>query len=228
MTKQMTIDVIGSLRVKAPITTKADNNFYLFIYFFFIFRRKQLDISLESSAKQMIHMKYQDLFSLKYKKIKILECGLLQILLGALRVMINTIWESLLVLTVTISNISCLDMYPFPSKSYMLKAHFNFCSNLPRDVTLRAQINSRKSIVPSELESKVRNTCSANFDASPYGKKFPYIFLNSSTERWPLGQSLRNPLYHSWSSSSENSVFLRRSSRTSGFSLLLAFPISHT
>ena len=46
-----------------------------------------LDISCESSAKQTIHMKYQDLFSLKNKKkIKILECRLLQTLLGALRV----------------------------------------------------------------------------------------------------------------------------------------------
>ena len=34
----------------------------------------------------MIHMKYQDLFSLKNKKIKILYCHLVQILLGVLRV----------------------------------------------------------------------------------------------------------------------------------------------
>ena len=45
-----------------------------------------LDISCESSAKQTIHMKYQDLLSLKNKKIKILESRLLQILLGALRI----------------------------------------------------------------------------------------------------------------------------------------------
>ena len=45
--------------------------------------KTSLDISCESSAKQTIHMKYQDLFSLK---IKILECRLLQILLAALRV----------------------------------------------------------------------------------------------------------------------------------------------
>lgn len=38
--------------------------------------------------------------------------------------------------------------------------------------------------------------------ASPYGKKFPYIFLNSSTERCPLGQSFKNPLYHSCISAS--------------------------
>ena len=49
--------------------------------------KKSLGISCESSAKQMIHMKYQDLFSLKNKR-NILECHLLQILLGALRVKI--------------------------------------------------------------------------------------------------------------------------------------------
>ena len=36
--------------------------------FFFIFQRKRLDISCKSSAKQMIHMKCQGLFSLKNKK----------------------------------------------------------------------------------------------------------------------------------------------------------------
>ena len=48
--------------------------------------KTSLDISCESSAKQTIHMKYQDFFSLKNKKIKIVECRLLQILIGALRV----------------------------------------------------------------------------------------------------------------------------------------------
>ena len=86
-----------------------------------------------------------------------------------------------LYIAVTISNISCLVIYPSPSRSYIVKAHLSFCSNLPRDVTERAHRNSRKSIEPSPLASKVRNTCSANFDASPYGKKLPYIFLNSST-----------------------------------------------
>lgn len=65
-------------------------------------------------------------------------------------------------LTVTISSISCREIYPFPSKSYIEKAHFNFCSNFPLDVTLSAQRNSRKSIVPSPLASNVRKTCSAN------------------------------------------------------------------
>lgn len=64
--------------------------------------------------------------------------------------------------TVTISNISWRDIYPLPSKSYIEKAHFNFCSNLPLDVTLNAHKNSRKSIVPSPLASNVRKTCSAN------------------------------------------------------------------
>lgn len=40
--------------------------------------------------------------------------------------------------------------------------------------------------------------------ASPYGKKFPYIFLNSSTDKCPLGQSFKNPLYHSCISASAN------------------------
>lgn len=116
-------------------------------------------------------------------------------------------------------------MYPLPSRSYILNAHFSFCSSLPREVTLRAMMNSLKSIVPSPLVSKVRKTCSANFDASPYGKKFAYIFLNSSTVKWPVGQSFRKPLYHSWSSWSVNSVFSRRSWSTSGRSLLFCFPI---
>ena len=57
--------------------------FFYFIYFFF-YKKTSLDISCESSAKQMIHMKFQDLFSLKNKKNS--ECRLLQILLGAFRV----------------------------------------------------------------------------------------------------------------------------------------------
>ena len=99
--------------------------------------------------------------------------------------MINSIiyytFQLTLYIAVTISSISCRVIYPSPSRSYIVKAHFSFCSNLPRDVTESAQRNSRKSIEPSPFASKVRNTCSANFDASPYGKKLPYIFLNSST-----------------------------------------------
>ena len=70
--------IIVSLTLKVPVTTAADNSF------FFFFQRKQVDISCESSAMQMIHMKCQDLFSLKNKKK--FECRLLQILLGVLRV----------------------------------------------------------------------------------------------------------------------------------------------
>ena len=54
-----------TLTVKAPITTKADDNFDLFFYFQM---KTSLDISCESSAQQTIHMKYQDVFSLKNKK----------------------------------------------------------------------------------------------------------------------------------------------------------------
>ncbi len=70
-------------------------------------------------------------------------------------------------LTCTISSISARLMYPLPSRSYMLKAQRSFCSRPPREVTLRAIMNSLKSMVVSLLVSKVRNTCSANFEASP-------------------------------------------------------------
>ena len=57
--------------------------------FFFNFSEKtSLDISCESSAWQTIHMKCQDLFSLKIKNKISFECRLLQILLVALRVKI--------------------------------------------------------------------------------------------------------------------------------------------
>ena len=50
-----------------------DSAFYffgLFVVFLFAFfsGKTSLDISCESSAKQTIHMKYQELFSLKIKK----------------------------------------------------------------------------------------------------------------------------------------------------------------
>ena len=51
-----------NLTLKAPITTKADDNFD-----FFFQKKTSLDISCESSAKQTIHTKYQDLFALKIK-----------------------------------------------------------------------------------------------------------------------------------------------------------------
>ena len=55
----------------------------LLIFFSFSERKKNVDMSCKSSSKQMIHMKCQDLFSLKKKnKNKSLEYHLLQILLG--------------------------------------------------------------------------------------------------------------------------------------------------
>ena len=62
------ISKYSPLTIKVPITTKADNNFFFFCFCFFYFQKEtSLDISCESSAKQTIHMKYQDLFSLKNK-----------------------------------------------------------------------------------------------------------------------------------------------------------------
>ena len=55
------------LTLKAPVTTAADDNFFNFFYFT---EKTSLVISCESSAWQMIHMKCQDLFSLKKKKKK--------------------------------------------------------------------------------------------------------------------------------------------------------------
>lgn len=79
----------------------------------------------------------------------------------------SVVWVIKCVLTWTISSISARLMYPFPSRSYMLKAQRSFCSSPPRDVTLRAMMNSLKSMVASPLVSNVRKTCSANFEASP-------------------------------------------------------------
>ena len=66
----------GILTFKVLVTTAA--------FFFYFSEKTSLDISCELSAWQTIHMKYQDLFSLKNKKK--IECPLLQILLGALRI----------------------------------------------------------------------------------------------------------------------------------------------
>ena len=41
----------------------------------------------------------------------------------------------------------------FPSKSYIENAHFNFWSKIPRDVTERAMMNSRKSIEPEKKKN---------------------------------------------------------------------------
>ena len=55
--------------------------FGFFLFCFFFSKKISLDISYESSAKQMIHMKCQDLFSLKLKKKKKIEGCMLQMLL---------------------------------------------------------------------------------------------------------------------------------------------------
>ena len=47
---------------KAPITTAADNNFLIYIFYFS--EKTSFDILCESSARQTIHMECQD-FSLK-------------------------------------------------------------------------------------------------------------------------------------------------------------------
>ena len=52
-------------------------------FIFFIFQRKQVDISCELSAKQTIHMKCQDLFSLKNKKNYLSSAT---VVIGAIRV----------------------------------------------------------------------------------------------------------------------------------------------
>ena len=65
MTKQTTIVVIGALRVKAPITTAADDILIFFLYFS---KKISLDISCESSSKQTIDTVYEDLMCLKNDK----------------------------------------------------------------------------------------------------------------------------------------------------------------
>merc|ERR1711997_1008243 len=137
-------------------------------------------------------------------------------------------WTSvpiILYIDATISIISFRVMYPLPSRSYILNAHFSFWSSFPLEVTLRAQRNSLKSIVPSPFASKVLNTCIENLEASPDGKSPVYIFLNSEIESLPLGQSRLKPMYQSWISASEKLVLALRSLSISGASLLWFFPI---
>lgn len=69
--------------------------------------------------------------------------------------------------TSMISSISKRVIFPSPSRSYISKAQLSFCSKVPLEVTLRAQMNSLKSMVPSPFLSKVRNACWANLEASP-------------------------------------------------------------
>ena len=65
----------------------------------------------------------------------------------------------------------------------MLKAQFSFCSKLPLEVMDSAQMNSRKSMVPSPFLSKVRKACWANLEASPYGKNYKTEHTRSPVSR---------------------------------------------
>ena len=57
------LQVTLPLTLKAPVTTVADDILTLFYFSM----KTHLDISYELCAKQMIHMKFQDLFSMKNK-----------------------------------------------------------------------------------------------------------------------------------------------------------------
>ena len=70
------------LTLKAPskICSRRHSFFFFFFFFLNISDKTSLDTSCELSAKQTIHMKCQDLFSLKKKnKKKIKNCRLLQL-----------------------------------------------------------------------------------------------------------------------------------------------------
>ena len=78
-----------------------------------------------------------------------------------------------------------------------LKAHNNFSLGVPAEVTSMAIRNSLKSIVPDLSASKVLKTFWQNFSASPDGKNILYISMNVPGVSFPLGQSCKNPAYHS-------------------------------
>ena len=59
----------GTLRVKEPVTTAADDTFNFFSFFV---SKTNVDISCDSSAKQMIHMKCHNLLSFLRREAKIL------------------------------------------------------------------------------------------------------------------------------------------------------------
>ena len=80
----------GGHYLLSTLTLKAPSKICSRRHTFYFSKKINLDISYESSAWQMIHMKCQDLFSLEIKKKKKkIECSLLQILLGALRVKLH-------------------------------------------------------------------------------------------------------------------------------------------
>ena len=56
------------LTLKAPSKIAADDTFIIF--YFYLSKKIRLDVSCESSAKQVIHIKYQSLFYQKKKKKK--------------------------------------------------------------------------------------------------------------------------------------------------------------
>ena len=69
------------LTLKAPSKICSRHSIFFFCYFS---EKTSLDISCESSAKQMIHMKCQDLFSRKNKNKKKLSSA--AVVIGALKV----------------------------------------------------------------------------------------------------------------------------------------------
>ena len=62
-------------------------------------------------------------------------------------------------------------------------------------MTLSAQMNSLKSMVPFLFSSKTSKTYSEKEEGSPNGKNCLYIRENSALSSCPEGQSLRKPLY---------------------------------
>ena len=79
-------------------------------------------------------------------------------------------------LTLTMSSISSFEILPLPSQSYIENAQRSLSSSDPRDVTLSAQINSRKSIVPEK-----------NFDYL-----LPCELFSRQIRRPPASGSVRN------------------------------------
>lgn len=131
-----------------------------------------------------------------------------------------------LLLTARTSNISSREMNPLPLMSYIWKLNLSLSSIRPLNTMLKPHTNSRKSSFPSAFWSNTRNTCFANSEASPSGKKVEYSFLNSSDVSTPLGHLLLNSLYQSWISSTVKFVWSLSSARVRGANLLCRFPIT--
>ena len=74
-----------TLTLKAP-SKSCSRQHSKFFFFFFFSVKTSLDISCESSSKQTIHMKFQDLFSLKNRKKKKKILSSAAVVIGALRV----------------------------------------------------------------------------------------------------------------------------------------------